>query len=200
MSVVTTGVRRISLDEYEAMVNEGRLDPAVDVELLDGILVAKMTKGVPHLGTTRLIQDLLREVLPPGWTTLKEDPIRLPVEAPEGGGTMPEPDVSVVRGVTADYKGRYPGPADVALVVEVASDARRLRDDRAGLARYARNGVPAVWLVNLPADVVEIYTNPSGPGDDPVYEGNTVARPGDVITLDLGPGGVVRVAASELLA
>ena len=200
MSVVTTGVRRISLDEYEAMVSEGRLDSAVNVELLDGILVAKMSKGPRHASVTRRIHRLLGGALPAGYSAFKEDPVRLPVEGPDGGGSEPEPDVTVAEGREDAFEERHPDAGEVRLVVEVASDARRLRDDRAGLTRYARNGVPAVWLVNLPANVVEIYTNPSGPGDDPVYEGNTVARPGDTIALDLGPGGAVRVAASELLA
>jgi Uma2 family endonuclease len=205
MSTTLPGVRRLSLDEYEAMVRDGRLDPIVAVELLDGIMVPKMTKGLRHVDATRGIQEMLREALPPGWTVLKEDPIALPIEGPDGGGTLPEPDVTVVRGSRKDYGKRYPGPADLMLVVEVASNAKMLKGDREGLARYARNGVPRIWLVNLLANVVEVYTEPTGPGDDPVYEANTVARPGDTLIVDLGPcedGGrnEIRLAVSELLA
>ena len=205
MSIATPGVRRIGLNEFEAMANDGRLDPTVGVELLDGVVVPKTTKGLRHVAITRRVQRMLREALPPGWADLKEDPVRLQVEAPGGGGAMPEPDAAVAAGGEADYEARYPGPADLGLVVEVASNAKMLKADREGLARYARNGVRVVWLVNLPANVVEVYSDPSGPGDDPVFEGNTVARPGDTITLDLGPlggdgGGVVRVAVSDLLA
>jgi Uma2 family endonuclease len=205
MSVAMPGVRRISLDEYEAMANDGRLGPDVNAELLDGILVPKMTKGPRHAAITRRIHRMLHEALPAGYAAFKEDPVRLPVEGPEGGGSEPEPDVMVVTGVETEFEDRHPGPGDVRLVVEVSSDARRLREDREGLVRYARNAVPCVWIVNLPANVVEVYTQPSGPADAPVFEGNTMALPGDTLTLDLGTrddGGrlEIQLAVAELLA
>jgi Uma2 family endonuclease len=200
MGVATPGVRRISLEEYEAMARDGRLDPGVAVELLDGVVVPKMTKGLRHLAITRRLQTLFREALPAGWVCLKEDPVHLPLEGPEGGGTLPEPDVTVLRGGAEDYEARYPEPDDIALVVEVASNATMLKRDRDGLARYARNGVRVVWVVNLPADVVEVYTLPTGPGNEPVFEGVAVAKPGEAVTLDLGDGDVVRLDAGEILA
>jgi Uma2 family endonuclease len=204
VSSTLPAAQRLSLEEYEALVREGRLESGPAVELLDGLLVTKMSKNPRHAAATRRIYGLLRELLPAGFTAFKEDPVRLPVEGRQGGGSEPEPDVVVVAGEESNFEVRHPDPGEVRLIVEVSSDARRLREDREGLARYARNRIAQVWIVNLPAGVVEIYTQPSGPGDE-VYEINAVARPGDVLTLDLGAGHdggrvEIRLAVVELLA
>ena len=42
--------------------------------------------------------------------------------------SVPEPGLSIVRGVARDYLGRHPGPEDTALVVEVSDSS--LAQDR----------------------------------------------------------------------
>jgi Uma2 family endonuclease len=204
MSTTVPGVRRLSLDEYDAMLRDGRLGSGEPMELLDGILVPKMSKKPRHAAVTRRIYRLIREMLPPGFSAMKEDPVRLPVEGREGGGSEPEPDVAVLKGPETEFESRHPNPGEVHLVVEVSSEPRRLREDREGLARYARNGISQVWIVNLPANVIEVYSGPSGPHDE-VYETITVVRPGDTLALDLGArddGGrlEIRLAVADLLA
>jgi hypothetical protein len=74
----------------------------------------------------------------------------------------------ILRGDIDDYLHRKPAPADVALIVEVADSS--LRDDRKQLVRYAWSMIPFVWIVNLITRVVEVYSEPSGPGPDPRYQ------------------------------
>ena len=71
--------------------------------------------------------------------------------------------MTVIRGTILDYPARKPGPADVALVVEVAESS--LREDRKVLARYAWANIPVAWIVNLNDRAVEVYTGPTGPAD-----------------------------------
>jgi Uma2 family endonuclease len=58
-----------------------------------------------------------------------------------------------------DYLDRHPGPEDVALVVEV-SDATLNRDQTLKKQLYAAAAVPVYWVVNLPDNQVEVYSQP----------------------------------------
>ena len=157
---------RLSLEQYHRMAETGILTKHDRIVLLDGVLVEKMTKGDPHIASVKLTYEALRGVVPADWHVCKEDPIALPAGS-TGHDSEPEPDISVIRGTIRDYTARKAYPEDVALVVEVAESS--LRADRAGLARYAWAGIPVVWIVNLVARVVEVYTEPTGPGADPRY-------------------------------
>src|SRR3954466_10338304 len=88
---------RISLDVYRSMGDLGLLLPDDRVELLDGLLVKKMTRGPRHVTATNRLVKHLDTHLPAGWSARKEDPIELP-GGPAGADSAPEPDVAVVRG------------------------------------------------------------------------------------------------------
>jgi len=150
---------RLSLETYERMGELGLFRRSDRVVLLDGLLVNKMTKGPRHVTATEKTIDALRSILPNGWRTRQEGPLKLPgvAGAPD---SAPEPDVAVVRGDINTYATRHPGAVDVALVIEVADST--LADDRQGLRRYATAGIPAAWIVNLVDETVEVHTTPSG--------------------------------------
>jgi len=178
---VAVRLYRMPLAVYRRIAEAGVLTGGDRVVLLDGLLVTKMTKGCRHVMATKLAMDALAAVLPAGWHVAKEDPVTLP-GGPGGFDSEPEPDCSVVRGGPRDYADRHPGPGDVALVVEVADSS--LREDRAGLARYARASVPYVWLVNLADGVVEVYGGPSGESGS--YNERRNYRPGESIPVVIG--------------
>jgi Uma2 family endonuclease len=149
-------VYRISVDEYDRMVAAGVLDDP-GVELVQGLLVRKMGKNPPHVLATRKLERRLEPIVPPGWHIRKEDPIRIP------SFDEPEPDLAVVAGAVEDYGARHPGPADVAMIVEVAETT--LDYDRgAKLLAYAAGQVPVYWIVNLVARQIEVYTDPGPNG------------------------------------
>src|SRR5438105_375263 len=125
-------VYRMTVDEYER-IGELLNDPRV--ELIDGYLVKKMSKNPEHEWTTKKVHKALDARLPPGWTSQKEAPVRIPAY------DEPEPDVSIVRGTDDDYKHRLAEPADVALVVEV-SESTLLQDRGPKLSAYAKDGIP----------------------------------------------------------
>lgn len=111
MSTVPKG---LTVDQYDRMVKNGILPETNRFELINGRIVEKDMKGSLHrVAVQRTLQEIAR-LLPPGWHTAKEEPVRIPDRRSE-----PEPDVSVVRGSIDDYTDHHPGPADVALVVEV---------------------------------------------------------------------------------
>jgi len=111
---------RLSVEQYEAMVASGAFKKEDRLELIEGSLVEKMTKGPNHSTGSEDCWRAIHAVLAGGWLVRIEKPIRIPDRDSE-----PEPDVSVARGKTADYRRRHPGPAEVGLVVEVAIRASK---------------------------------------------------------------------------
>jgi Uma2 family endonuclease len=70
-----------------------------------------------------------------------------------------KPDVVLVRPPLS----RMPVAADAVLVVEVG-DPFPTGERAMKLPRYAAAGVPEVWIVDLAADTVEVYREPSAAG------------------------------------
>ena len=163
---------RLSLAQYEDMGRLGVLTPADRVELLDGLLVEKMTKGPRHENAKHRVYKALEAARPVGAGSLAsrhvrmESPVRLP--RPRHRASEPEPDVAVIRGPLSSYEDHLPGPDDVILIVEIADSS--VGDDRAGLSRYARHGIPCVWVVNIPEEHVEVFTSPVGRNKSARYE------------------------------
>src|SRR5262245_45948885 len=112
---IPSPLHRLTLEQYEAMVDSGAFSGRERFHLINGFLVTKMTQNDPHATADELCGHALAGVIPIGWHVRSAKPIRLPAQA-----SKPEPDRCVVRGTIRDYSRRSPGPADIALVVEIA--------------------------------------------------------------------------------
>jgi Uma2 family endonuclease len=163
------------VDEYRAMVAAGVFHKKSRLHLINGLLVKKMTQNPPHsTADTLLSQELDRKVLA-GWHVRESKPILLQE-------SMPEPDRTIVRGSARDYSKRDPGPRDVGLVIEVSDSS--LAEDRLQAAIYAREGIPAYWIVNINQRWIEVYEGPGAAG----YERRTDFLPGQAVPLMLDGG------------
>jgi Uma2 family endonuclease len=147
---------RMTLERYEEMVESGAFTEHDRVHLINGFLVAKMTQGDPHCVSDDLCRNAITGVLPRGWFVRSDKPVRLP---PNG---KPEPDHAVARGEIRDYTDHSPGPADIALIVEVALSS--VAEDRIQANVYAAAGIPVYWIVNLVERQIEVYSGPSTAG------------------------------------
>jgi Uma2 family endonuclease len=155
-------MRRFSVDEYQRMTRAGILTDEDDVELLEGWIVLKMPRNPPHDAiVARLINKLLGPRLPADWFCRGQSAIQTT-------SSQPEPDVVVVRGSEFDYLDRHSTPDDIALVIEVA-DSTLYRDREVKGPVYARAGIQSYWIVNWPERRVELYTDPTGPAEEPGY-------------------------------
>lgn len=191
------GVFRLTVEQVHRMLASGILADGEPVELIEGILVRKdrgpegdpmVISSLHALGVTQLAR-LDRLVEPLGYHVRVQQPVTL------AQTSEPEPDVSVAAGVAADYATRHTGPADLALVVEVAESS--LHFDRTTKAKlYASTGVPAYWIVNLVDRQVEVFCGPL-PAKQ-VYERASVAKRGESIALSLGAR-TLEVAVSSIL-
>lgn len=153
---------RLTVDEFLRLVDLGFFPDKPDVELINGLLVKRMTKRRPHSFSVGKLYSLLHELLPLTWCIQAENPIVL------NANSRPEPDIAVIRGNQDDYRDRDPVASDIGLVIEVSEST--YRKDRDVMWRlYATAGIPVYWIVNLTARRVEAYSEPSGKGKAAEY-------------------------------
>ena len=144
--------RRFTVAEYEQIGRAGILTEDDSVELLEGVIVEKMTKYPPHDGMIDLLVQLLQRQLPLDWYPRAQNVLIT-------NDSAPEPDVVVTRGEPRQYMQRHPTAADVALVIEVA-DSSLLRDRRKRRI-YARAGVAQYWIIDLNSNHIEMFAQPN---------------------------------------
>jgi Uma2 family endonuclease len=171
-----------TIDEYEEMIARGILGEDDRVELIRGEIVEMTPIGMRHAGCVTSVQrifDRLPEDLASAWV---QNPVRLP------NGSMPQPDITLLKGPVGPYKKRRPIAEDVIVAVEVSDSS--LRSDRSvKLPIYAEAGILEAWIVNLEDDVIEVYSEPSYG----MYQKVLVAGKGSAIPLPAGLLGVISV-------
>jgi hypothetical protein len=184
-------MRRFTVDEYHRMIDLGIIRAGEPCELLEGWIVEKMSRNPPHDLVLGLVEDEIGRLLPAGW-------FRRDQSAVTTSDSEPEPDVAAVRGNRRDFAERHPSAQDTGLVVEVSDTS--LDFDRTEKQRtYARASIPIYWIVNIPEEQVEVYTDPTGPCDDPVYRTRRDYHRDEEVPLVLDGVEVARIPVRNLL-
>ncbi len=180
---------RLTVDQYEAMVDSGVFTKRDHFTLINGFLVAKVPKSPRHTFVTKNLARKLQKHIPAGWDIRIEDAIRL-------SDSKPEPDVSIARGDIEDYAEHEPEPADLAMVVEVA--ASRVSEDRLMAHLYGAAGIPVFWIVNLKSHQVEVYTLSRRRGRS-VYGRPRVFKMGQSVPVMIEGTEMGRIAVADIL-
>lgn len=144
-------VMPLTVDQYHRFRDSGWITEKT--ELLEGLILRKMTKSPRHSYLINVLQQTLSTKLPEGYLLRKQDPLTLTDSAPE-------PDLSVVRGQFRDYRDTHPDTAE--LVVEVAISSLEL--ERAKAIIYARATIPEYWIVQPGSRCITVYTEPTATG------------------------------------
>lgn len=184
---------RFTVAQYHDLIRLGVLHSGDPVELLEGVLVYKMTKSPPHRFATQVLRDLLTDMLPPGWFVDDQEPVTT-------SDSEPEPDLMIVRGDRRQYlqQDRHPSPDETPIVIEVADSS--LPTDRSLKGRlYARSRVREYWIVNLVDRQVEVYTDPTGDADQARYQTRADHPAGGEVPVTLDGIEVGRVRIADLL-
>ena len=156
-------VFRWTVVEYEKLGD----DPAFRrTELIRGLIVNKMSKSPLHSTITTKLYVFLLRTLRREFVTRQEQPLRFM-------DSMPEPDISVIRGTLDDFGTRHPAMAE--LVVEVAISS--VAPDRENASLYAEADVAEYWIVLGETEQVEVYRRPVGG----VYQERRTYARGEVI-------------------
>ena len=183
---------RLTVRQFEKMMEAGILSEDVRVELLGGIIVEQMTKHAPHNFAVRELGESLREILRQEWVVSEEKPAQI------GKGWRPEPDLTVARGPSSRYRSHDPLAADLVLVIEV-SEASYASDRRTKWHGYAAAAIPIYWIVNLSTRVVDVYSNPSGRGKTAKYRESATFGPGELVPVMIEGREVGKVAVDAFL-
>lgn len=147
--------RWITVDEYERMGEAGIFRPDDRLELLEGEIYEMSPIGSRHAACVDFLITVLNELARRRFIVRGQNPVRL------DDFSEPQPDIALLRWRDDFYRHLHPMPADVLLVIEVADST--VESDRGyKIPLYAKSGIPEAWLVNLPAERIEIYAEPAG--------------------------------------
>ena len=175
--------RRFTVGEYHKMGEAGIFREDDRVELIDGEVVEMNPIGWRHArSVSRLTMRLVRaasEHLIVG--------VQNPITLSQHG--EPQPDLMIHN---EPPPGRLPGPEEVLVLIEV-SDSTLSYDKNVKLPRYARAGIPEVWIVDLHGETVERHNDPR----DDVYRRTEKARRGEELASEALPG--LLISANDAL-
>ena len=110
-------------------------------ELIEGDIISKMGQKRPHSLAVAILTELLGNLFP------GRIQIQLPISLTDQFNE-PEPDVVLLHRHTGEFTHDHPGPADVALLIEV-SDTTLEMDTKTKKRLYARARIAEYWIVDL---------------------------------------------------
>jgi Uma2 family endonuclease len=178
---------RLTLAQYHEMIRAGILTEDDRIELLEGLLVTKMTKNPAHSLATQLVRDTFAQLIHGNNFVSDQEPLSTQ-------DSEPEPDMMIVRGKRRDYSEKHPTGKDVLLVLEVA-DATLQRDRTIKLGIYAQAAIPAYWILNLPDRQLEVYTQPHASA----YQQKEIYLATDRVALQIEGEMLGTIALADLL-
>jgi Uma2 family endonuclease len=184
---------RLTVRQFEKMIDAGIFRDEDHVELLGGLLVDKMVKKDPHNFSVGEVAELSRALLSPDWVVREEKSVVL------GLFWRPEPDVAIARGPRERYRAKGPRRADLGMLIEVA-DSSYAKDRGPKWRKYAASGVSVYWIVNLPLRQIEVYADPFGRGRSAGYREMKTYGVDDEVPLILEGHEFGRIKVSEILA
>lgn len=178
---MATLTHRFSVTDYYRMAESGILPHGARVELIGGEIVDMSPIGPFHSGSVNELVQSFSQNAGGRWWVSVQAPLDL------GPFDLPEPDLALLRPATHHYKTEHPRADDVFLLIEV-SDSSLNFDLSVKLPLYARNGIPEVWILNVPQKRMEIYQGPGADG----YAEKVISRSGKIspaafpgVTVDL---------------
>jgi Uma2 family endonuclease len=149
--------RRFTVDEYELMGRVGVFADDERTELLNGAISVMSPIGPRHADIVDTIMESLVLATRRTVRVRVQNPVRLPPRS------EPQPDIVVAKRRSGLYSSAHPTAEDTLLVVEVAESSLAL-DTAVKLPIYAEQGIVEVWIVDVKAMVVRVYTDPVGKG------------------------------------
>ena len=142
-----------TVQEYHKMIDAGVFSGNPNYELIEGEIVKKMTQGNFHISCINRLNMLFAPLLAGKAIVSIQNAVVV------GEISEPEPDVTFLKLRKDFYVSGKATAKDVLLLVEV-SDSTIKYDRSVKLRLYAEAEIIEVWLVNLPRQILEVYTEP----------------------------------------
>jgi hypothetical protein len=186
----------LTVDQYDWLVENGKLPEDATTELIDGFMVKKdrsaawgdpTTVGDRHRFAVMMLARLDPEFGKFGCCSQSQQPISLPPR------NESEPDLAVLHGTVEDYRLKKPWPIDVYSVIEV-SESSLGRDLGTKLRVYAAAKIPQYIVVNLIDNLILVHEHPIGSG----YGNIATLRAGDTLHISAGQGNFVGIEVARV--
>jgi Uma2 family endonuclease len=145
--------RYFNVNEFYRMAAAGVFSEDDRLELIEGEILEMSPIGSRHASCVDRLTEIFGQQVGRKAIIRVQNPIRL------DDYSEPLPDITLLKRRADFYAENHPTQADVLLVVEVA-DTSVEYDRNIKLPIYAQANIPEVWLVNLPKNIVEVYTRP----------------------------------------
>lgn len=145
--------RYFNVDDYYRMAEAGLFSEGDRVELIEGEVVEMSPIGSRHAGCVMRSTTVLNRRFRHLAIVSVQNPIRL------GDFSEPQPDLVLLKPRKDFYSTSHPTAADVLVVIEVAETSADY-DRNVKLSLYARADIREAWLVVLPKDLIEVYSQP----------------------------------------
>ena len=163
-------IKKFTKEDYYALHKEGRLSR--HTELLEGVLIEKMTISPKHSFIVSKLHEMLSSTLPKTYIIREEKPLSTPT-------SEPEPDLSIVTGTLDDFRDSHPTTADWVIEVAVTS----LSLDLSKRKIYASAGIPEYWIIDPEEGRIFIFSEPTQEG----YKSERVVRKTEFIKIPVEP-------------
>ena len=141
--------------EYERMGRFGIFPVDVRVELVNGEIIELSPIRERHAACVAVLTQLITLRLRLSALVWAQNPLVL------DDYSEPQPDLAVLNPRADNYRTSKPKP-DVVLVVIEVSDTTLEYDREVKVPLYAAAGIPEAWVVNLPEECIEVYSDPAG--------------------------------------
>ena len=181
---VQSARRYFTVDEYHRMGEAGIFSEDDRIELIEGEILKMSPIGSHHAASVNRLNQQLNTLLGNRALVSVQNPILL------NDLSEPQPDIAVVKSRDDFYAQAHPTAGDALLIIEVA-DTTAAYDRDTKLPAYARSGVPEVWIVDVPAEVIESHANPVGGA----YQNTRAYRRGESLSPITFPDLVIEVAS-----
>jgi Uma2 family endonuclease len=160
---------RWTRDEFYRLFDQGMFTGR-RVELIDGEIIEMPAQKDAHAWAIGATERQLRPIAEPANWIRTQMPLNL------SQWSDPEPDLAIVPGSIASWKGKG-HPTGALLVIEI-SDATLAFDRKTKLPIYAAAGIQEYWILNLVDRQLEVHRRPT---PDPVNL--RASKYGDVAVL-----------------
>ncbi|MCX7997682.1 MAG: Uma2 family endonuclease [Leptospiraceae bacterium] len=147
LTIPLESLKRFSREEYHKLRDLGLL--ARHTELIEGVLIEKMTISPKHRHVIHKLRVILENLLPPSYFIFQESPLSI-------GNSEPEPDLCILKGSLEDYKDTHPSTAE--WVIEIAASSLSL--DLSKRKIYAEAQIPFYWIVDLEGSRIYVFEEP----------------------------------------
>ena len=179
---VEVSKKLFTVDEYYRMAEAGILRPEDRVELIDGEIIEMCPIGDRHAGCVNIANEVLVGAFRGKAVISVQNPLQLT------NYTEPMPDIVLLKPRKDRYRSKKAMAEDALLVIEV-SDTTFLYDLNVKLKRYAKAGVPEVWIENLKKDLLLVFRSPAGE----TYGTTLTLKRRDAVSVSAFPEAVFQV-------